>query len=350
MKKLNIMRCSIAALCLILFIGALVAVAATLKPGSAEDPLISKGYISDTYIPNALKEMASRAAEKTQPILTQVETGLGSSGQSIATFAKGDALQLYTGGSLMIVSGSAAVDKISGTLVDATQGKECKAGDAIVLYHRYLVAEDSTITVNITSASAQGFMITSTPSEETLPFQDVKATDWYYTYIQYVYEEKLFNGTGENTFSPNGEMNRAMLATVIYRLDGGGETGFANPFTDVQMGEWYTNGVTWAADMGIVKGMSAYTFSPEIAVTREQIAVMLYRYAGDSLELDVSASGDLTAFKDAKNISSWAEDSVSWAVDKGILSGMGDGTLAPNATATRAEVAAMLQRFSTLIA
>jgi len=348
MKKRIKLRYPAVALSLLLLGGTIGVMAATQSPGSSGDPFVSLSYITDTYIPGVLQELSSRASEQTAPILSQAQAALGI-GEGVSDFSQGETVTLYTGGYILLISGSATADFISGALLDVTEGTEVKAGSALTLYHRYVAAEASEVTIGMTAA-AQAVTAVGDSNDSGLPFNDVKSSDWYYSYIQYVYEQGLFNGVTETVFSPNGEMNRAMLATVLYRLGGEAEAGFTNPFSDVTAGEWYTDGVVWAAHYGIVQGVGDTSFSPEASVTREQIAVMLYRYAMEYLEASDSASGDLAAFSDAANISSWAVQGISWAVDNGILNGMGDGALYPNSTATRAEVATMLQRFSTMIA
>jgi hypothetical protein len=350
MKKFFKFRyCAVALSVILLLITVGVVAATTTKAGSSDDPFISLNYISGTYTPSVMDKMKDRAAEKTAPLLTQAESSLAS-GQGISSLKQGDTVKMNTGGTILLISGSAAVNAISGTLVDATDGTELKSASQLTQYHRYLAAENSEITVGITSATAQIAVHNDTSGASSLPFSDVNQSDWFYMYVQYAYEHQLFNGTSQTAFSPNGEMNRAMLATVLYRLDGSKETGLSNPFSDVSSEKWYTDGVTWAADKGIVEGISPSAFGPDRSVTREQIAVMLYRYMANYLEQSVSGSGDLTKFSDANKISSWAKAAVSWAVDTGILTGMGNGNLCPGSTASRAEVSALLQRFSTIIA
>ena len=143
------------------------------------------------------------------------------------------------------------------------------------------------------------------------------------------------NGTSTTAFSPNENMSRAMLATVLYRMSG--ETAEADSsFGDVSSSAYYAAAVNWASSKGIVNGTGADAFSPNASITREQLAAMLYRYAGEP-----SVSADLSAYTDA-------EKAVEWCVAKGILSGKSATRLAPQDTATRAECAAMLQRFAVL--
>lgn len=173
-------------------------------------------------------------------------------------------------------------------------------------------------------------------------FADVPQDNWFADAVKYVSENKLMNGTSTTAFSPNENMSRAMLATVLYRMSG--ETAEADSsFGDVSSSAYYAAAVNWASSKGIVNGMGADAFSPNASITREQLAAMLYRYAGEP-----SVSADLSAYTDAVSISPYAEKAVEWCVAKGILSGKSATRLAPQDTATRAECAAMLQRFAAL--
>lgn len=173
-------------------------------------------------------------------------------------------------------------------------------------------------------------------------FQDVGQNDWFASAVRYVTGKSLMNGESTTAFAPNENMSRAMLATVLYRMSG--ETAEADSsFRDVSSSAYYAAAVNWASSEGIVNGTGADVFSPNASITREQLAAMLYRYAGEP-----SVSADLSAYTDTVDISPYASKAVEWCVAKGILSGESATRLAPQDTATRAECAAMLQRFAAL--
>ena len=173
-------------------------------------------------------------------------------------------------------------------------------------------------------------------------FQDVGQNDWFASAVRYVTGKSLMNGESTTAFAPNENMSRAMLATVLYRMSG--ETAEADSsFRDVSSSSYYAAAVNWASSEGIVNGTGADVFSPNASITREQLAAMLYRYAGET-----SVSADLSAYTDTVDISPYASKAVEWCVAKGILSGESATRLAPQDTATRAECAAMLQRFAAL--
>ena len=169
---------------------------------------------------------------------------------------------------------------------------------------------------------------------------------WAKDAVAFAASRELFQGTGANRFSPNAPMNRAMLATVLYRLEDAAASG-SHSFGDVPNGTWYTDTVTWASQNGIVTG-TGNGFQPEGNVTREQLATMLYRYA-KMLGMNTAASGSLSGFADGARTSDWAKDAMSWAIGNGLITGKGSSTLDPAGSATRAEVAAILQRLVALM-
>ena len=178
-----------------------------------------------------------------------------------------------------------------------------------------------------------------------LPFTDMKADDWFYEAVKYVYDSKLMDGTASTTFAPLMTTNRAMVVTILWRLDGQPKTDAALSFADVESGVWYTDAVNWSASMGIVKGYNDTVFAPNDTVTREQLATILYRYA-QSKGYDVSAKGNLSTFTDGAKTSSWAAEAMEWAVGSKLLTGKGGNVLDPTGTATRAEVAQIFMNFA----
>lgn len=181
--------------------------------------------------------------------------------------------------------------------------------------------------------------------EKKLPFTDVKTNDWFYEAVKYAYEKELFSGTSTTKFSPDTAMTRAMLATVLYSMEGSPAVTGTSEFDDVAPGAWYHDAVLWAMQKGIVSGYSAKEFGSNDIVTREQMALILKQYA-NLKKYDTSASDSLDVFADADEISGWAENAVQWAVAEKLLSGKGNGVLDPASGATRAEVAQILMRFA----
>ena len=176
-----------------------------------------------------------------------------------------------------------------------------------------------------------------------LPFTDVSTSDWFYDDVKFVYENGLFSGTDSRSFSPNASMTRAMLVTVLYRLEGEPAVTGGGSFSDVRSGAYYEKAVAWAAANGIVTGTGSTTFSPDAKVTREQLAAILYRYA-QYKKLDTSAGAKLNSFTDAGSVSGYASEALGWAVSEGLMNGA-SGKLMPKGDATRVQVAAILHRF-----
>ena len=182
---------------------------------------------------------------------------------------------------------------------------------------------------------------------QSMPFTDVPLNAWYYNAVQYVYDNDLMNGTDPTRFSPSLTTTRAMLVQVLYNKEGRPAVDYAGTFTDVPETQWYAPAVEWAYREGIANGTGNGKFSPNAAITREQLAVMLYHYAVYAGSTDTTTRGDTAAFTDAADIHSWASDAVEWAVGVGVLKG-NSNLLRPRDTATRAEIAQVLQNFSTL--
>lgn len=192
-----------------------------------------------------------------------------------------------------------------------------------------------TVTINVTFAKKP---------VEPLPFVDVAAEDWYGDAVAAVYAQGLMMGTAEDTFAPELAATRGMAVSILHRLTGS-PTVSAEVFEDVTADDWYGQAVAWAASEGIASGTSAETFSPNAAVTREQLAALLCNFVAQQ-GMDTTARSDLSSFDDVETVSDWAQDAVSWAHAEGLFAGTSATTLSPQGEATRAQLAAMLVRFS----
>ena len=187
----------------------------------------------------------------------------------------------------------------------------------------------------------------TTPEAPTLPFTDVAESDWFYDPVVYAYDTGIMTGTSATEFAPNVTMTRAMIASVLYRLEGSpamSEGNLGYPYEDVEGDAWYAMPVYWARESGVMAGYSDSTFGPNDPITREQLAATLYKYAEYRGE-DVSARTDLSGYSDAATISDWAEEVLSWANAEGYVNGMTSTTIDPQSGATRAQVAAIFQRY-----
>ena len=177
-------------------------------------------------------------------------------------------------------------------------------------------------------------------------FTDVEENGWYHTGVDFMVRNGFMNGVADDAFDVDGNLTRAQLVTILYRIAGEPESTATNPFADVADGQWYTNAVIWAAENGIVKGVNTTTFAPNDQITREQIATILFRYAKAE-----KVEGKLAGFPDAEKVSDYAADAMAWAVEQGLINGISESDgktyLAPQETATRAQIAVILMRYLT---
>ena len=177
-------------------------------------------------------------------------------------------------------------------------------------------------------------------------FTDVEENGWYHTGVDFMVRNGYMNGVADDAFDVDGNLTRAQLVTILYRIAGEPESTATNPFADVADGQWYTNAVIWAAENGIVKGVNTTTFAPNDQITREQIATILFRYAKAE-----KVEGKLAGFPDAEKVSDYAADAMAWAVEQGLINGISESDgktyLAPQETATRAQIAVILMRYLT---
>ena len=186
--------------------------------------------------------------------------------------------------------------------------------------------------------------VTFVRTDSGLPFIDVAESAWYYDAVEYVYENGMMNGTGSNVFSPNATTTRGMIVTMLYRLEGEPRVSGTSTFDDVADGMYYTDAVIWADANSIVTGYDDTTFGPNDAITREQMAAILYRYA-QYKAYRTTASADLSGYVDADAVSAYALPALQWASAEGLVTGTSGTTLTPDGSATRAQVATIFMRF-----
>ena len=207
------------------------------------------------------------------------------------------------------------------------------------------ISKGGKLVIKVDTTHLSSFIVTDI---ETCPFGDVP-NHWAYEAVKYVYANSLMQGTDEATFAPDENMTRAMLVTVLYRMANSEGAESTHNFADVVSGEWYSDAVAWASSNGIVSGVSENKFAPNEDITREQMALIIYRYA-KMQGFDVSESSTLESFTDTSDVSAWALDAIKWANSVTLVNGTSETTLSPKATATRAQVATILMRFCENIA
>lgn len=262
--------------------------------------------------------------------------GSGSSGGSASTTYT---LTFETNGGNAI----SKVTKNKGTTIDLAQYAPTKSGATFEGWYA-----DKGLTQKITSVKLDANTTVYAKWTEApvsgLPFGDVKSADWFYNDVKYVYEKGMMAGTAADVFAPNATTTRAMIVTILYRLEGSPAVTGTSAFVDVPAGQWYTDAVNWAAANQIVKGTSATTFAPNDSITREQMAAILYRYA-QYKGYDVTKQADLSGYSDNGQVSAYAKDALAWANAAKLINGVTNTTLAPQGNATRAQVSAILHRF-----
>ena len=181
---------------------------------------------------------------------------------------------------------------------------------------------------------------------EPLPFGDVDDGDWFAGAVRFVYENGMMNGVSETDFAPHATTSRSMIVTILYRLEGEPVVDYAMGFTDVAGDAYYAEAVRWAASEGIVGGYGGGLFGSDDAVTREQLAVILYRYAVyRGYDVSIGEDTNILSYADFADLSEYAIPAMQWACGAGVITGVTDATLVPQGEATRAQVAAMLMRF-----
>ncbi len=328
------------------------------------DSVVSLSYLQSTFFPKAVQageEVGNQALQKTydsaKAQLDAVHGGAGEGGSGSSsdtlqrrTWTDGQIISLSTGAGFLMLDGSATVVH-TGAVIDVTAGTEVSSGSALAQNHRYVVGENTDAAVTIRSGEAAlgvqgGYSLTPGKGQHT-PFYDVSQTDWFYAPVGYAYENGLFSGMDANHFSPGSPMNRAMLMSVLHRMAGVPAPVGQISFQDVK-GGWYAQAVLWGASQGITSGKGNGLFDPDGLVTREQSVVMMYNYAVNYMGLKAGTGADLSKYGDLSRLSSWARPAMAWAVERGIISGVKNGssvTLEPQRSATRAEMATMLRAF-----
>ena len=182
-------------------------------------------------------------------------------------------------------------------------------------------------------------------AKEPLAFKDVSEEDWFFDSVSYVSEAGIMTGMTEDTFAPGTALSRAQFVTILYRMAGSPEAEHDGKFPDVKIGQFYTDAVAWANENQIVTGYTdTGLFDPDKAISREEMAVMLYRYAKHSGQ-DITADDDLSTFEDGVSVSEFAKEALSWAVGSKIIRGVDGTLLMPQSSASRAEGAVMIQRY-----
>ena len=304
------------------------------------------GSVEDNVLtftnPNGFSEMT---ISKTNDAVAEIDgVGYATLTQALNEAQDGDTVTILEDGLTATMSGS----ERSITLKDGTNDGDSNSISLIINGQKIEIKDGETETFTYTPPTGGG--TPSEPEEPTWPFTDVtKGDDWFYDAVAYVYENGIMAGTDETTFEPYMELDRAMAAQLFYNLEGKPAVTGDSTFTDVTSGHWAVDAITWAAENEVVAGIGEGLYDPDSNVTREQFAVMLYKYARFK-GYDLTAAGDLTQFPDAGSISSWAETALSWANGNGLINGHENGTIDPKGSTIRAQAASIMANFDQNVA
>ena len=337
-------------------------------PGSASDPLISLSYINNTFLPSTRSDCDARITDALGALFDSAEDELrgaydaymlqagGYSGYTYAegytplSLSAGRTAELVTGSTFLLTSGRASVTITNGTVINITRGVEVPSGTSLSVNERYFCAEDTSAVFMASSDSVcqvDGYYKTTGAVIVTSnKFLDVSSADWFYDAVAFAGDNGLFTGTTETTFSPQSSMTRGMFVTVLYRLAGKPAVSSASVFPDVSAkSQYYYDAVVWANANNIVNGYDDGRFKPDNLITREQMAVIMYRYASyGGYGVGAVDTSKYDSFPDAGSVSDFAADAMKWSTSNGLINGS-DGKLLPRNTATRAQVAQIVLNF-----
>lgn len=286
-------------------------------------------------------------------------TGNGASRTGVLVYVdnqimNNDSLSLYPGETVTLstyVNGNVRVTgiKVNGTSIGGNGSfvMPSSAANIVITSQVYGFSSNSGLSTNSTPrpTPTRTPRPTRTPKPTAvLPFTDVHVWDWYYDNVLSVYNMGLMNGTSTTIFEPNSETTRAMMVTILHRMEGSPKVTAYTPFYDVPQGTWYTNAVDWAFKNKIVNGIGNNLFAPDLSITREEMATMFYRYMNWRGDGPTGAWAIQLKYTDTWSISDWAVEGVMFCTVSKIMQGNDDGSFGPRNTATRAEIAAVVDR------
>lgn len=351
-----------AGLTLLLLVGLTSAYAGSA--GSSTDPLVTKMWTEGTYtknviasgeavINNALDQVYNTALAAAKAEYNKYDAGGADSDYKFASgcdalsVPSGSSVALVTGGSFLLISGSATVTVNLGTVINIATGQEVASGTSLSKNQRYFCAEDTEAVFAVSSTSTAAVNGAYKPSSDVTVqkaiYMDVSASDWFYSAVMYVRDHEMFYDINGSTFRPRANTDRATLVYAMWKAAGSPNASGSASFSD-STENWYRQAVNWAAENEIIKGYGDGRFGPSDTITREQIAVFIYRFA-EHMGYGVSASSNLSGYTDADRVSSWALTEMKWSNATGLITGTTTTSLTPQGIATRSEVATIIMRF-----
>ena len=331
--------------------------------GTSSDPLISVSYLYQKYTGQLRESLESSLHAGLSDTEAQLNSRLdalwfpGSMEGEFATqftpldLADGDVVELRPFASFVLMQGEAKLMLLQGEVLDLSTGGSCGDGSILSLHHRYIAAENTRARIRVYGSSPDGladgeYLVdhdSLIPTEER--YLDVEDSFWASPYIWRLSELGVVNGVEEHRFAPRELVTRGSFVTILGRLKGVDTQEYWEiPFTDVSAEDWYGPYVAWAAEYGVTLGFDDGSFRPGDNISREQMAVMLYRYIqAGNLSLSAEAKAD---FADETAISDWALEAVNALRDAGLMNGRGENRFEPRGTATRAEICAVVYRLA----
>ncbi len=335
-------------------LGLMVSLSSALagSAGTSSDPLITKSYAEDTYTASVMSDGRAAVDEKLRQVYYDSAEELTSSANAVSGFRsvvvpEGETVRVGTGCSVILTYGSAELTETTGTVIKVDGAVVADSGARISANARYFCAEntqavytaleDSTLMVDGAYSGSEGV------SDAFTLYADVAPYDWYYESAVFAYNIKLFPDYASSRFRPTDGATRAEMVYALWVAAGQPESENTVTFQDLTQ-DWYREAVAWSVEKGIIQGFNPQEFSPDTGLTREQLAVIMYRYT-QAVGGDVSAQSELDKFTDASLISDWARDEMEWAYAVGILTGMSATEMSPQTTAQRDHTATVLMRY-----
>ena len=327
--------------------------AASAGGGSSTDPLVSQSYVDGDYTSDVLAKGASAIDSALGKVLDNASARLnGSTGYTVASgyaalvVPERGTVDMTTGTSAIITSGSATISVSSGSVIDVSTGDERTGSFTMEKNHRYFCVEDTSASVTAAErsvVSVNGAYYAPKAEPVLTQYRDVNPENWFYDAAKYIYDNKFYHDYAESSFKPNTDTTRAELVYALWVACGSPKPGSAATFLDIEHG-WYFDATSWAAENDIVRGYEGNIFMPYNSITRQEIAVIMYRYAA-YMGYSTSGDNDLSGYVDVGEVGDWANREMRWANAEGLITGTTTVNLAPRKTATRAEIATIIMRY-----
>ncbi len=327
--------------------------ASASEPGSTEDPLVTLSYLTDTYTDEVLELGEELISQRLQQTYDDKSREVQSrrpltGGYAYMTAKAGSSFGLSFGCSVILTSGSVSVEFESGSVIEISSGDEIQSGYTLESGKRYFCLEDTEAVFTANSNSVvmiDGGCYAGDGVEPVLTaYTDVSPLNWFYYAAVYAHDNLLFRDSDTDLFRPEDDVTRADTVYALWRAVGCPEPEASAGFDDLDE-EWYRQAVDWAVGEGIINGIDNNMFDPDGSLTRQQMALILYRYTM-SIGEATDERADLSAYLDNGNVAQWAYEAVSWANAKGILNGFSDTELSPETATARCQLATILMRYA----